>query len=267
MQRKTLAFLVLITLAAFALFWFHAGLEDLWLNLGTEMVGIMVTVLLVERGVRKAQEAQRQRIARLGLAELKVPLRTHFGLLASMAKAASTEITPKNRTRGDVFDLFQTVARFFDFDGPAPVFPEESWFEYIEEPMLEIRQAIDATIGKYASVLSEDELIALEDLRRSNLIDFLQNAAKIPRVASMKEIDYPRNLLAHESWKPMIKEHCRALDRALALFERLEIETFRFPDVLLTEKISPKWASSRRNPDEDPWPLETSEGPSETYAT
>lgn len=97
-------------------------LAAIWSNLSAGFLGSFLTVVVVDRALKKREQSERLRIQRLAMQQLKSILIGHVRELASWFKAASSERpVPLPTTAKDLFsDTFFETVRYFDFAKAAP---------------------------------------------------------------------------------------------------------------------------------------------------
>ncbi len=67
-------------------------LQDFTLNLMTEIIGILLVVILIDRVININQENERKKLQEIAFQQLRIPLLHHFTLLFNIFKSSVLEI-------------------------------------------------------------------------------------------------------------------------------------------------------------------------------
>jgi hypothetical protein len=172
--------------AAFLLPPAMAGLRGFALNLGTEILGILLTVLLIDAVIRRKEERERAWYRRIALQQLRIPLTKHLQLLSDMYKA-SVERKPDREisSLGDLFseDYFEQIT-YFNAMGPSPSAPPADrsslasgnmplpipWYQYLSTQVKQFKEDVERVVDKYAMHLDPETLDLLEQLAKSPFV-------------------------------------------------------------------------------------------------
>lgn len=73
-------------------------LKDVSLNVGTEVLGILLTVMLIDAVIRRKDQTERDRVVKVAFAQLRIGLQQHIGVLQSMYKASISHPPKPNRS-------------------------------------------------------------------------------------------------------------------------------------------------------------------------
>ncbi len=251
--------LVLLLLAVGAFWLYYAGalgLGDLWLNVATEIVGILLTLLLVDQVIRAAEDRSRHRVEIVALHQITGPLNGHIRLLCNLMKAGLNELPDKNTTtlRDLLTEHLMTAIKFFDFSGAAPTVPGRQWFDHLHTQFDTLEKNLTKTIEKYAAFLEPNFLEYLEALANSSLMGFMIDAEKICTADIHLKIKRTYNILADDSMRALVAEHINALLRVIDHHDT-KLTKGRLNEVpgdLWRSEMEPKLGSAR---------VENSEGP------
>jgi hypothetical protein len=172
--------------AAFLLPQAMAGLSGLALNLATEILGILLTVVLIDAVIRRKEERERAWYRRIALQQLRIPLTKHLQLLSDMYKA-SVERKPDKEisSLGDLFseDYFEQIT-YFNAMGPSPSSPPAGpsavasgnmpppipWYQYLSTEVKQFKEDVERVVDKYAMHLDPETLELLEQLANSPVV-------------------------------------------------------------------------------------------------
>lgn len=174
------------------------------LKLGTEILGILFTVLLIEAVIRRKEERDRawhRRRAwyrRIALRQLRIPLNNHLRLLSDMYKA-SVERKPDREISNlrDLFseDYFEQIT-YFNAMGPSPAahpMPLCSvtsgaqrrwipWDQFLSTEVKQFKEEVDRVVDKYAMYLDPETMDLLERLANSPVV---MSVGHLPMSATM----------------------------------------------------------------------------------
>jgi hypothetical protein len=199
-------------------------IKDVSLNVGTELFGILATVLLIDAVIRKKEQTERERVVKVAFAQLRASLQQHVTALLHMYKASVSHAPQKLPETLDALfgpDYFVQLA-FLDFSKPAPLMSVKplQWFDYLHMEMEQFKSACTRTIEKYAVFLEAGTVELLEELLASNLIAFLTQVKFIPHIDQKEGFQRQYNFFAGQGMPELIQLH-------IALVVRLTIECNR----------------------------------------
>jgi hypothetical protein len=173
------------------------GPRSFLLNLSTEIIGILLTVGLIDSVIRRREHEERQRYKAVALQRLYHPLTGHFRLLSLMYKA-SVKVGSDNPSWSlDDFikEDFKNQLAHLDLLGPSPsirglpkpMYQEEwenvPWHEYLHMEAKEFREALERVTEKYSMQLDSETAGVIEDLANSSFMN--QAIYHFPHIANM----------------------------------------------------------------------------------
>ena len=172
--------LIIFTIISFT-FYFNvqdtSWIKDFSLNFSTEVIGILLTVFLIDIIIKMKEERERIKRQEIGLKQLKVNLLNHLHLLFNIYKA-SVESKPNdlNMKASHFFDenYYQEI-KYFDFSKNAPVTSNINWGYYLASKNEKFKTGLNKTIDKYGIYLDSDGIDLMEKLINSNFINFISN--------------------------------------------------------------------------------------------
>lgn len=178
--RTSYLLLTLVAVVCFAVYVLFPSAPEGWrgfsLNLLTEVLGIIFTIVLIDRVLRRREERERMRYCRIALQQLRFPLMEHLEVLFNMYKA-SVQRKPERRISSleDLFedDYFEQVSHL-DLSKPAPVAPQMQWGDYLLHETQRFKDALERVVGRYAVPLGPDTVDIAEQLIASRLISMLE---------------------------------------------------------------------------------------------
>jgi len=228
--------------------------SDTWgsfcLNLATEVVGIFLTVLLIDRALRRQEREQQRKMARIAYQRLRRPLGDAvsfwFAVLKGCLPAKPAQIPCEFREILEPENLQALMS--FDAATKAPVHPEQLWCTYMAARVESLRQALDSIVDKYAFVLSPEEVARFEDCSGS---DFTARMAPIlPLVGRQHGTPFACCVdgRTKEEISPLLVTHLQAIAELVENFNKLAPpgEALRFPsDQHWADTIAPRIGSAR----------------------
>ncbi len=224
------------------------------LNLATEIVGILLTVGLIDAVLRRREEQERERYRSLALRQLWRPLSRHAELLFNIYKA-SVERKPEREISqvSDLFDedYFEQVARLdAAADGPGvrgiggDAVP---WYEWINQEAKRFKDDLERVVDKYAMYLDIDTIDAAERLIDSSFISLVGYGPMI--VSNSRSIGYqgPIPLLETQGSSSPIREYTKAFSELVDIYNKTapsdrKTDPARF---MWRDDVSPKIGSAR----------------------
>lgn len=167
-------------------------LKDLSLNLGTEVVGILLTVILIDSVIRGNELEERKRVNTVAFQQLRIPLVHQLQMLHGMYKAAATHPPEKKPVAAsELFtDSYFVQLAFLDFSKPAPVVSHVpiQWMDYLNMEAEKFKSALSRTLEKYSIFLDVDTIEILEDLLASSFLSV------ICQLSTLRDLDKNRNI-------------------------------------------------------------------------
>lgn len=141
-------------------------IQNFSMNLATEVIGIGLTIFLIDRVIEKQRKAELNRYKQVALQRLRAPLARHAEFLFQMFKA-TVESEPENDLVevSDLFNnnFFANVARL-DFLKSAPISSalvgSPHWATYLVMESKSLNDSLSHILDKY-SVYVDVELIEL----------------------------------------------------------------------------------------------------------
>lgn len=236
------------------------GWRGFALNLATEIVGILLTVLLIDAVLRRREDRARDRYRTVALRQLWAPLNRQCDLFSSIYKASS-ERRPEQEISGvtDLFDedYFRQIERL-DItaasgtarsigDDPMP------WYECIGNEMKGFKEDLERVVDKYAMYLDIDTVDAVERLIGSNFVNIMAFATPtiVSHFRSMgHQGPIPLLFAAHDVDDP-VREYTDALSQLVKIYDETapNDRKVRTSDSTWRDDILPK-VGSARIPDE-----------------
>lgn len=194
------------------------------LNLATEMLGILFTVVFIDSVIRRREERQRRRYRSIALQQLRFPLSQHSRLLFNLYKA-SVERKPERKISGmeDLFDAdyFEQIV-YLDLAKPGPVTPPMIWAEWVRHETGRFKDDLGRVVDKYAMYLDPDTLDVAERLISSSFINVADSFPTILTMWKQEGHQFPTNLLGGLS--ELMLEH------TTAFCELVEVYNAEAPD-------------------------------------
>lgn len=205
------ALLFLVGLYVYSFYGGPAWLKDVSLSVGTTVLGILMTVLLIDMVIRRNEQFDRDRVIGVAFAQMRLPLLLHIRMLQGMYKAALAHM-PSNPPleMENLFGSDYTVQlAFLDFSKPAPILNVQplTWFDYLHHEIAKFKSAVSRTIEKYATFLEPETVELLESMIASSLLGLLEQAVAIPPIDRQQGFNRQYNLLCGQGVADLIKQH------------------------------------------------------------
>jgi hypothetical protein len=200
-------------------------LKDLSLNVGTEILGILLTVFLIDAVIRRNEEKERVMARSLAFQQLGLPLRHQLGVLHNLYKASITN--PPEKPPVEVEELFSpsyfVQIAFLDFSKPAPLIAAKplQWFDYLKSESEKFRLALGRTIEKYALFLNIDEIELLEELINSSFLAMLEQAPAIRDVDGKEGFKRNYNLFGGQGMDDLVRRYTVSFSRLVRIYNSI----------------------------------------------
>ncbi len=224
------------------------------LNLATEIIGILLTVGLIDAVLRRREERERQRYRSLALRQFWRPLNRQFDLLFNLYKA-TVERKPEREISevSNLFDedYFEQVARLdAAADGPAvrsiggTAVP---WSEWIDEEAKRFKDALERVIDKYAMYLDVDTIDVAERLVDSSFITLAGHGAMMGAHARNTGHRGPLPFLGAYGKDSPIREYTSAFSELVDIYNKTAPNERKMvpPRLMWRDDVSPSIGSAR----------------------
>ena len=153
--------------------------KDISKNLATEVIGIGLTVFLIDRVIKRQQEAELRKYRQVALLRLRNPLARHAEFLFKMFKA-TIETKPKIELVevSDLFDNgFFTNVALLDFRKPAPIsiasIGRINWATYLVIESKSLDDSLNQSLDKYSVYLKVELIEMIERMLEKNFNRFV----------------------------------------------------------------------------------------------
>ena len=243
----------LIFVAAIGFYFFSIKVEfkNFSLNLITEIIGIFITVFLIDSAIRLRDKKEKNEILKNALIQLKRPIQCQLNILLQIYKASCIQKPIDLKTNyKELFetDDFYNSIQYLDFKKQAPVSPKTDWVHFVSFEEENIKKSLDMILDKYAFVL---------DSRMIKYIDWITNSTFIFIISSGKalhnsdiDMGFERkhlNLLAGEQTVDYIKEFLNRVFNLINYFEEQikEKKELHYDTGFWNDNFAPKIASGR----------------------
>jgi len=173
--RISYSILVFLCFISFTLYILNIC-SDLFLNLGTEIIGILLTIFLIDRIIKKNEENERKNLQKVVQRLLISPVNRHYDLWFNIYKATILELPAKDLTDPrELFngDFYSKIA-FLDITKNSPVYPERDWAKYIYQELNVFKEKLERIIIKYSFILESELLDLLENIVSNHFVHHIQ---------------------------------------------------------------------------------------------
>lgn len=165
-QARLFIYYVLIT-AVVLLLWIGDSFipDDYLSNLVTEIIGIAVTVFLIDRIYRYISNKNEQLYRKLALSTCRMPIYTYCAYWLSIFEQDNhkrNEVLARYNTLDDFFTSEEFTSKVKSFDFNKYIDQNRTYAQYFDEKMTEIKDRFQSILVKYASKLSHKDITLLE---------------------------------------------------------------------------------------------------------
>ena len=140
-------------------------LRNLGLNAFTEVSGILITLLLIERVLESNRVKENQKRARIGILQIRSGINKQFQLFKDIERILNGSKTNQESLGFLKTDDFFTNMKSFNFALKANVYPERKWCLYIHESSIGFISSLDSILLKYGEYFDSNIIEIIEKIR------------------------------------------------------------------------------------------------------
>ena len=221
-------------------------MKDFTLNLSTEIIGILLTIFLIDSVLRRNEQKEKLKQQSNALHQIRFPLVRHLHLMFDIYK--SSIISQPKDVKSDYSDIllsdnYYDSIRFFDFNTLAPVSPNALWYVFLKYQVDEFKLSIEKTLEKYSFTLDSNIVAILESLINSHFYSLVNMSFSVYKSGS----GFKDSRLFLESDTKFIKEYNQNLIQLLEYYNKLvnDDKKIIFDIGLWRNDISPNYGQSR----------------------
>jgi|GEM_PF-3972297 len=246
--KVSIAVVFLLSSASLFSYW-KGWFSDFTLNLGTELIGILITVVFIDLVISRHEQREKSKLRRIALRQLRVPMQRHLSLLFNMYKASVT--APATRSINGPETLFREdyylQLASFDLSKDAPVIPKQQWIDYACHEVNEFRESLSRTLEKYAMHLDSEVIDLLESLLGSSFLSFLKQVPNIRNIDRNEGLNRSFVFFGAPGMKDMIERHTDLFSRLVKLFnsEMDQADHVKLSSDIWRNDVSPQIGSAR----------------------
>ncbi|MCM1988033.1 hypothetical protein [Methanococcoides seepicolus] len=191
--------------------------KDVTLNLFTEIIGILLTVILINSILDFNEKRERDKIRKIAYRRLKKPFERHLRLFKSMCEASID--TKPNKSYGcdsGLFDeAFYSQMALFDFSNEAPVYPSRLWATYICGECKRFDSSLNQVLDRYSLYLDSDTIKLIELLIGTQFMWFMCEIPLMLEVSKSYNMQGSSKFFEKDVYCGYIKEHIKLLSELI----------------------------------------------------
>jgi hypothetical protein len=229
----------------------NTELKSFSLNLITEILGIFITVFLIDYVIQEREKKEKQKILQSAFHQFKRPIREILGLLViiykSTCKSKPEDLKKTYKEILSTDDFYKTI-KYLDFMKKAPITPTANWANYITHTVKSFNGSIDKIIDKYAFVLDSKMITEMESINNSSILQILASSEII--LKSDISMNFSRENLPILANDDIIDDLKDFLDKVFHLIEYFENQAeihfeLNYDEGIWGENIAPKIGTGR----------------------
>lgn len=152
------------------LLFFYSRLDSDWVsntlgNVGSELIGIIITVFLIDLVVKYQDEKKKKKVERNVLENFGKNLNSYLSFLISLSNDSNEE--KKYKLSETINDNLISKLIIFDFEAKSQHITECNWYEMLRINGYNLHNSIERLLDKYILYFSEDLIINLHELQDS----------------------------------------------------------------------------------------------------
>ena len=167
---------IFIILVSIIIVYFNTSnieLKSFSLNLITEIIGIFITVFLIDYVIQEREKQEKIKILKNAYKEFRRPTVGLLNLLISIYKATSQKVPEALKTTYSEIlsteDFYKAIP-YLDFMRAAPVMPSTTWGLHISNEVKSLQNSYNKTIEKYGFALDSTIITEMESISNSHFL-------------------------------------------------------------------------------------------------
>jgi hypothetical protein len=228
-----------------------AWLKGFFLDMASEIVGILLVVFSIDRVIAIEQAKEKRQLETVACSQLRRPLLRHFYLLFNLFKASISQKPDKDYQQvSDLFDetYYQEIA-YLDFAQSAPVIAlsEARWIDYLTQECKQFQESLHRTTEKYALFLPPDILDLVEEMINDPFIWLVLQSQTIRQLGNRELDSKPYPFLARREVRELLREYLQKFLQLLTYYNEHvpEEKQILLADDLWNNEVPPKIGSAR----------------------
>lgn len=217
--NRALTMMVVASLAGLAISFFIVDewLQSLLQNIGTEIFGVAVGLLVINQVVDRYQERDRQKLQSVALQQLLLPIRNHLSLLTAMYIESVGQLPDYKYDKPSDFLTEEHAIEIanLDMSKSAHTFPDSDWYDFLAYSVEDFQRSVNQTIDKYTNVMDLRIIELTEQINYSNFFSF---ALTGPTIKDIQEHQKVNNDVFDSK---AIIEHMRQFSELIDLYHEL----------------------------------------------
>ncbi|MDD3653912.1 MAG: hypothetical protein PHO01_06985 [Desulfotomaculaceae bacterium] len=203
-----------LLVVVFLLIYFYSGaewLKEFSMNVATEVLGIIITVFVIDYLIDKKEEDERYKRQAVAIKRMRVPLIHHIHTLFNIFKASiEKEPDKKYNTLSDLFDDFYfEQIQYLDFSMEAPILPKTNWVNYLYNEFTRFADELKKVLDTYSLFLDSEIIELLDCISNSNFLNYVCKIRNIHQIDA--QLDFKRKYLMLNGTADLCKEHIEIL--------------------------------------------------------
>lgn len=222
-------------------------------NLLTTILGILITVFLIENVISNREKREKANILKNALIQFKRPTNKLMYLLVTIYKASCMEKpSDLKESYKDLFstDDFYSNIQFLDFKKKAPIAAHIDWSQHVSNEIKLIKDEWEKVIDKYAFVLDSKLITDIEWVKNSSFLSIFSLGPQI--AASDIYLNFQRKHLCILANNQIIADLKVVLDKVFGIVDYFETKTeeihhpgLHYDSGIWLDRIAPKVSSGR----------------------
>ncbi len=253
--RKSYIIISLILLLVIALYFktTNTELKSFSLNLITEIIGIFITVFLIDYVIQEREKRERIKILKNAFKEFKRPTVKLLYLLTSIYKATCEKVPEDLKsTYPEILgteDFYNSIPHL-DFMRSAPVMPSTTWGLHISHEVKPLQNSYNKTIEKYGFALDSTVITEMESIINAHFLYIFSLGETFAMTDNATSFDRKKlTILATKDLMESLKGFLAKLFYLYEYFGKQVDEEYKlkYDSGIWLDKIAPKVGSGRVN--------------------
>ena len=237
-ERNIILSLVVLILIGLVCWLFLKKTEEFGLNFFTEMLGVAITVFIVDRLIKKRDETRNVPQKLAAYEDVRLYVSRYISFWTDTYRQSVPDEKPNT-----IYDFFtqDTISKIFkhlDLDSEVNIKPRRKWGDWLSEKLKEFKDKGDKILDRYSNVLEPEIFKYVHQLTETSSHDFLiqmlwvckNGKTMSPRIEITPELFHSSIKFKEEDFNAILKlyDWCNAQYEIMSKFDNSIAKVYEY---------------------------------------